>query len=333
MAERPAFRTEQGGAPGAPALRPGAARHVPVMTSEVLCRLAPCLDGLVVDATVGGAGHAAAILDAAPGATLLGLDRDPVAVALAAQRLAGFGARARVRQANFRDLSAVLAAEHLPAPSAILMDLGTSAMQLGDPGRGFSFASAGPLDMRMGPDAGTTAGELLRTSSAEDLANLIYELGEERLSRRIARVLVEARETGELRTTADLARLVARCVPPPRRGEKTLHPATRTFQALRIAVNGELDALTETLPQALAALRPGGRFAVISFHSLEDRIVKQFIARESRDCVCPPEIPVCRCGHRAALVAVTRKPDVAGEAETTVNPRARSAKLRVAEKR
>jgi 16S rRNA (cytosine1402-N4)-methyltransferase len=286
----------------------------------------------VVDGTAGGGGHAEAILNAAPGATLLALDRDPVAVAAATRRLLPFGARARVRLGNFRDLAALLAAEALEPPSAILLDLGTSAMQLGDPGRGFSFAAAGPLDMRMGPDAAHSAGELLHGLDAEALANVLYELGEERLSRRIARLLVEARGRGELKTTADLARLVARCVPPPRRGEKTLHPATRTFQAIRIAVNDELGALEAVLPQALAALRPGGRLAVIAFHSLEDRIVKQFIARESRDCICPPEIPVCRCGHHATLKAVTRKPDIAGEAETDANPRARSAKLRVAEK-
>jgi 16S rRNA (cytosine1402-N4)-methyltransferase len=302
------------------------------MTSELLCRLAPCLDGVVVDATVGGGGHAEAVLHAAPGATLLGLDRDPVAVEAATRRLAPFGERARVRLGNFRDLAALVQAEGLAAPGAIIMDIGTSAMQLGDPGRGFSFAAAGPLDMRMGPDAETTAGDLLHGLGAEALANVLYELGEERLSRRIARVLVEARGRGELKTTADLARLVARCVPPPRRGEKTLHPATRTFQALRIAVNDELGALAEALPQAASVLRPGGRFAVITFHSLEDRIVKQFIARETRDCICPTEIVVCRCGHRAALRAVTKKPDIAGEAETVANPRARSAKLRVAEK-
>lgn len=285
-----------------------------------------------MDATVGAGGHAEAILTASSRVTVLGLDRDPEAVEVACRRLARFGERAQVRQANFRELATTLRAEGVTEVAAILFDLGTSGMQLKNPRRGFSFMAEGPLDMRMGPDAHGTAETLLNRLSEEELARIIGEYGEERYARRIARRIVAGRGLGGLSTTKDLARIIADCVPPPSRGREQLHPATRTFQAIRIAVNDELIALEEALPQALAALRVTGRLAVISFHSLEDRRVKQFFAREARDCLCPPTIPVCRCGHKKQLTPLTRKPLVPGAPEIMANPQARSAKLRVAER-
>ncbi len=302
--------------------------HTPVLVAEVLALLGPALDGLVVDGTAGGGGHAEAILRAAPAARVLGLDRDPVAVAAAEARLAPFGSRARVVLANFIDLGRVLRETGEAGPAAVLLDLGTSGFQLGEPARGFSFQAEGPLDMRMGPDAPVTVAELLRTTSEGELARIIFAFGEERHSRRIARRLVADRAA--IRTTADLARVVASCIPGA--GRERIHPATRTFQALRIAVNGELDAVEAVLPQALDALRSGGRLAVIAFHSLEDRIVKRFLAREARDCLCPPEVARCACGHLRRLAVLTRKPVTAGGDEAAANPRARSAKLRGAVK-
>jgi 16S rRNA (cytosine1402-N4)-methyltransferase len=209
----------------------------------------------------------------------------------------------------------------------ILMDLGISSRQLGDPERGFSFQADGPLDMRLDPTAEMTAAELVNELPQEELADIIYRYGEERDSRRIARALVAARP---IRSTKALASVVSSAV---RNRERGIHPATRTFQALRIAVNRELEALATALPQAVGLLRPGGRLAVIAFHSLEDRIVKQFFQRESRDCLCPPEIPVCVCGHRATLEVITRKPIRPTAAEVERNPRCRSARLRIAEKK
>jgi 16S rRNA (cytosine1402-N4)-methyltransferase len=301
------------------------------MVSEVLAWFAPRLDGVVVDATVGAGGHAEAVLDASSHVTLVGYDRDPVAVAAATDRLARFGRRARVRTANFANLGEEIAREGLAPPSAILMDLGLSDIQINDPGRGFSFLRIGPLDMRAGPDAPHTAGELLGHLSERELADLIFNLGEDRNARKIARRIVEARERGAIGSTTHLAELAAG---PGWRGSgiERIHPATRTFQALRMAVNGEQEALASALPQALAALKPGGRLAVLTFNSLEDRPVKQYMTREAKGCLCPVDFPVCRCGHRPGLSILTKKAQVAGAAELARNPSARSAKLRVAER-
>ncbi len=311
-------------------------QHRPVMVSEVLRSFSSVTSGIIVDATVGSGGHAEAILKSCGEVSIIGFDRDPTAVAEAGRRLAGFGPRARVRMANFSNLSESLreelAGERSIAPGvcAILFDLGTSAMQLKTPERGFSFMSEGPLDMRMGPDASAMAGEFLRRIDERDLADIIWKYGEEPRSRRIARRIISERDSGRMRTTIDLAKTVASCVPA--HPKKRIHPATKTFQAIRIAVNGEIDALASALPQALEALRPGGRLAVISFHSLEDRVVKQFIAREASDCVCPSGMPICRCGHVKRLIKIERKPVTPSAAEIESNPESRSAKLRVAEK-
>jgi len=311
-------------------LNPGIEPHLPVLKAEVADWLRPCLSGCVVDATVGAGGHAEALLEASSEISLIGFDRDPEAVRLAGERLARFGGRAKVRRANFRDLSAELAKEGVSVVSALCFDLGMSTMQIRDESRGFSFASSGPLDMRMGPDSLLSAAALIDGNGERELGDIIRKLGEERHYKRIARAIAKARREGTLNSAADLASLVA-AVCPGSRGWKT-HAATRTFQALRIAVNDELGALEEVLPQALGMLRPGGRIAVISFHSLEDRIVKNFFRMESRDCICPADFPVCRCGHRKQLGILTKKPVIAETVEVRENPASRSAKLRVAER-
>jgi len=306
--------------------------HIPVLLDAVLdlLRVAELPAGCFVDGTVGAGGHAAAILETAPQARLLGLDRDPAALALARQRLAPFGERATLLHASYEDMSAAVAGwlgDGAAGVDGILLDLGVSSMQLDTPERGFAFMQDGPLDMRFDPTSdGPTAAELVNHLDADELADILYRYGEERHSRRIAQAIVAARP---LHTTRALAEVVARARRGPR---EKIHPATRTFQALRIAVNDELGAVERALPRAIDLLRPGGRLAVISFHSLEDRIVKQTFKREATDCLCPPRQPVCTCGHRARVALITRKPVEATEAEIALNPRSRSARLRVVER-
>jgi 16S rRNA (cytosine1402-N4)-methyltransferase len=273
-------------------------------------------------------GHAAGILEASfPDGRLLAMDRDPDALRISAHRLAPFGERVTLVHGSFARMSDVASQRGFTSFDGILLDLGISSRQLADAERGFSFQVDGPLDMRLDPTGNVTAATLVNELSQEELADIIYRYGEERDSRRIARALVAARP---VRSTRELALVVSGAV-HSRAGD--IHPATRTFQALRIAVNHELEALAAALPQAVALLRPGGRLAVIAFHSLEDRIVKQFFQRESRDCLCPPEIPVCVCGHRATLDLITRKPIRPTADEVHQNPRSRSARLRIAEKK
>ncbi len=301
--------------------------HWPVLYQSVLSWLKPQAGGFYVDGTLGAGGHAAGILtQSAPDGRLLGLDVDPQALALARERLAEFGGRAVIRQASYIQMAEILADLGWPSVDGILLDLGVSSMQFDTAERGFSFRADAPLDMRFGPHLRRTAADLVNTLPERELADLIYRYGEEPAARRIARAIVAARP---LRTTGQLAQIVVRVKGPRRKGA---HPATQTFQALRIAVNGELDAVEAVLPLALAALKPGGRLAVIAFHSLEDRIVKRFFQRERKDCICPPRQPVCTCGHRAQLRVLTSKPVVADEEEIHRNPRARSARLRVIEK-
>lgn len=301
-------------------------QHQPVLYHEIIHALQPKNEGFYVDGTLGAGGHARGILEAcAPDGRLLGLDVDPQALALARETLAPYGERARLIQASYTSLAALLHEIGWEKVDGILLDLGLSSMQLDTPERGFSFQHDAPLDMRFDPASPTTAADLVNTLSPAELADLIYRYGEERASRRIAQAIVQARP---LRTTRQLAAVIESVL--HRRGH--VHPATQTFQALRIAVNQELDRVENVLPQAAAALRPGGRLAIISFHSLEDRIVKEYFRRESRDCVCPPKQPVCTCGHIATLKEIARKPIAPGKAEVKANPRARSAKLRIAEK-
>lgn len=309
--------------------------HKSVLLQEVIRALQPQPGGVYIDATVGAGGHATAILSAsAPDGQLFGLDRDESALELAGRHLAGFGDRVHLLQANFDHLSQVAETYRIPPADGILFDLGVSSMQLERPERGFSFQVDGPLDMRLDQSQGQSAADLVNHLPEVELANLIYRYGEERYSRRIARAIVKARP---LYRTVELAQIVARAIATP--GRKTdrgraktrIHPATRTFQALRIAVNDELGALERALPQAIKLLKPGGRLAVISFHSLEDRIVKQTFKQESQDCICPPGQPVCTCQHRATIQLITKRPIIPGLSELEENPRARSAKLRVVE--
>lgn len=300
--------------------------HVPVLTEQVVEWLAPAAPGLLVDVTVGLGGHAAALLEAAPGFRLLGVDRDPEAVAIARRRLEPFGRRAAVVNASFDRLPELLAENPGPPVAAILADLGCSSLQLDTPARGFSFAADGPLDMRMGGD-GVTAAELVNTLDEEELVRLLRTYGEERRSRAVAREIVRRRERRPFATTGELAGLVADVI--PRRREDKLHPATRVFQALRIAVNDELGQLERFLEPAVRALRPGGRMAVISFHSLEDRIVKHTFARLEGRCACPPDFPVCRCHPVDLATVLTKRPIRPHDSEIADNPRARSARMRV----
>jgi 16S rRNA (cytosine1402-N4)-methyltransferase len=303
--------------------------HVPVLYEEVLAGLNPQPGGRYVDATAGRGGHAEGILQrSAPDGRVLALDADPTAVSAVQARLAPFGERATVVQANFRSLGTVVRAHGWEHVDGVLFDLGLSSAQLGVPDRGFSFASEGPLDMRFDPTASTTAAYLVNTLGETELARLFAAFGEEPHARRIARAIVEERRRSRIDSTTQLARLVERAV--GRRGR--IHPATRVFQALRIAVNGELEALAAALPQAVDLLRPGGRLAVIAFHSLEDRLTKKFLQQEMMTCVCPPAQPVCTCAHHPTLRAVTKGAVKATADEVRANRRARSARLRVAER-
>lgn len=303
-------------------------RHEPVMLSEVVDALAVRPGGRYVDATVGLGGHARAIIEAAqPGGRLLGIDRDPQALAIATERLAPFGDAIVLARGEFAEVARICAERGFAPVDGILIDAGVSSFQLDTPGRGFSFRRDEPLDMRMDPDGPVTAADLVNTSDEADLAAIIFEYGEERRSRRIAREIVARRP---LRTTSDLARAVEAAV--GRRGQDRIHPATLTFQALRIAVNNELDQLESALEAAHTLLTPGGRLVVISFHSLEDRMVKQFIREHTRDCICPPRQPICTCDHRATLHDVAKGGRTASDDEVARNPRARSARLRAAER-
>ncbi|HRT31035.1 MAG TPA: 16S rRNA (cytosine(1402)-N(4))-methyltransferase RsmH [Anaerolineae bacterium] len=306
-----------------------AGQHLPVLLAEVLTGLAVTSGGTYIDGTVGGGGHAAALLEAsAPDGRLLGLDRDPQAVARAQARLQPFGSRVRLIHASYAALEITAHREGFFPADGVLLDLGFSSYQVDDPQRGFAFRHEGPRDMRFDPTAGEpTAGELVNDLPESELAALLWRYGEEPRSRAIARAIVAARP---IHSTAQLAGVIVAAT--GRTGTRSLHPATRSFQALRIAVNGELEALETALPQAVNVLRAGGRLAVITFHSLEDRSVKRFFQQGVHPCTCPPEAPVCTCGRQPTLRLITRKPLTPGAAELAANPRSRSAKLRVVEK-
>lgn len=305
-----------------------ASLHTPVLLGEVLAFLQP-KTGLFVDATLGMGGHTEAILNASAETKVVAFDRDLEAIEKASARLAGFGERFRAIHADFRQIKQFVETE---TATSVLADLGVSSWQLDSVERGFSFRADAPLDMRM--NAGSdepAAAELLETLSEGEIADIIYQYGEERFSRRIARRIVERRERGEkIETTAQLAELVERAI--PRAKHEKIHPATRTFQALRIAVNRELENLDEFISDAIDVLQTDGRLAVISFHSLEDRIVKQTFRRLSGRCECPPRLPVCQCGAVKRIEILTARPVAASEKEIEVNPRSRSAKLRVCRK-
>jgi len=301
--------------------------HQPVLYKEIIHALQPHNGGRYVDGTLGAGGHARGIMEAsAPDGQLLGLDVDPQALAIARRFLAPYERRIHLAQASYTSLSTQLAQLQWDTVDGIVLDLGASSMQFDTPERGFSFLHDAPLDMRFGPHAVQTAADLVNKYSERELADLIYQYGEERDSRKIARAIVKARP---IHTTRELVAAIEAV--SPRRGDR-VHPATRTFQALRIAVNEELASIEEVLPQALAALKPGGRLAVISFHSLEDRIVKDFFREQGKDLVNPPYEQIYEEERKATLKEVNRKPIVPSDEEIKNNPRARSAKLRVVEK-
>ena len=304
-------------------------RHEPVMLREAMDGLAVHSGGRYIDATAGLGGHSAAIIQAAlPGGRLLAIDRDPNAILVATERLNAYGDAVVVARGEFADVEEIAQEHGFTEVDGVLFDVGVSSLQLEQPGRGFSFQRDEPLDMRMDPDGETTAADLVNRSSEQDLASIIYEYGEERRSRRIARAIVERRP---IRTTRELVSAIEAAVGRGR--ARDIHPATLTFQALRIAVNEELHQLDVALEAARQLLKaPGGRLVVISFHSLEDRRVKEFFRLHARDCICPPQQPVCTCDHRATLREVTRRPLRPTLDEVNANPRARSARLRVAER-
>ena len=308
--------------------------HTPVLAEEVITMLAVAPGSLQIDATLGGGGHTERILEAThPDGRLLGLDADGAAIARVSDRLRPrFGDRLVVRQANFRDLATVAPAAGFGAVDGAVFDLGLSSDQLADTDRGFGFRAGGPLDMRFDTSRGVPASELLATLDAAELLAIFRRYGEEPKAGRIARAVVEARRTAPITTAEELAALIERVAPPNPRIPRRTHPATRVFQALRIAVNEELESLDLGLTAALHLLRPGGRLVVLSYHSLEDRIVKRFIAAERRGCICPPSVPVCVCGREPRLRLITSPSLAPGEAEIAANPRARSARLRAAER-
>jgi 16S rRNA (cytosine1402-N4)-methyltransferase len=311
--------------------------HRPVLYQEIIQILDPAQKQRIVDCTVGAGGHAFGLINASsPDALLLGLDVDPQALELAHHRLEQYGARVILIKASYVTLAEQLRSIKWASVDGVLLDLGVSSMQLDAPSRGFSFLMDAPLDMRFDPENPVTAADLVNTRTEKELADLIYLYGEEPNARQIARAIVQERPVS---STLELADLVTRVVTKKksfhkvdRSSSKRLHPATRTFQALRISVNDELHSLEVVLPQAVACLNRGGILAVISFHSLEDRIVKQFLQTESQDCICPPRQPVCTCSHRASITKLTRHPIRPKNEELQQNPRARSARLRAAMK-
>ncbi len=300
--------------------------HIPVLYHEVLEYLRPQPDGRYLDATLGAGGHTAGILEAsAPTGRVLGFDRDPEAITFARRRLAQYIDRVAFVNASYVEMSRLAPANGFGQLDGVLLDLGLSSRQLSDAERGFSFMKDGPLDMRFDPTQGETAADLINNLSETELVDIFWKYGEERRSRRLARAIVNNRP---FYTTRQLAELVAAQV----KGRERIHPATRIFQALRIAVNRELEAVETGIPAAIDLLKPNGRIAVISFHSLEDRFVKRLFRRLSQSCTCPPQQPICTCGGQATLKLITRKAVKATAVEIEQNPRSRSARLRVAEK-
>ncbi len=306
--------------------------HVPVLCKELIEGLDIKPRGTYVDGTLGGGGHSEAIIRRLTSEGLLvGIDRDADAIKAASQRLLKAACRTEFVQANYSDIKAVLAQLGIAAIDGAILDLGVSSFQLDNPERGFSYMHDAPLDMRMDAGAGLSAEDVVNEYSEQELARIIKDYGEERWAARIAKFIAEARKRERIDGTFKLVDIIKRAVPHSARRDGP-HPAKRTFQAIRIEVNDELGHLRAALSDFMDALAPGGRLAVISFHSLEDRIVKESFAKRLNPCTCPPELPVCVCGKTADIRRITRKPVEAGEAELTENPRARSAKLRIIEK-
>ena len=307
-------------------------QHKSVLLQECIDALNIRPDGIYLDGTLGGAGHSSQIARRlTEGGRLIGVDRDRTALAAAKERLAPYADRVTLVHSNFAEIDAILDSLGIPAVDGMLFDLGVSSPQLDDASRGFSYMADAPLDMRMDKDDVLTAGEVVNTWPQGELRRILYDYGEERYAPQIAAAICRAREKAPVETTLELVDSIRSAMPAQALREKQ-HPAKRSFQAIRIAVNDELGAVSRMMQAAVGRLNPGGRLAVISFHSLEDRIVKSEMQQAARGCTCPPEFPVCVCGKKPLVKLVTRKPIVSGPAELEENPRARSAKLRVAEK-
>lgn len=306
-------------------------RHIPVLLTEVLNLLKPEPNQNYLDGTVGDGGHASAILErTGPEGKLLGIDLDQDAVVRAQMRLAEYGGRTLIVQGNYRDLGKIMRTVNFGKINGILLDLGISSWQLSSQ-RGFSFNAAQRLDMRFDPNGSVDAHQIVNFWSLDSLIGIFKEYGEERFSQKIAQKICQARTQTQINTTKELAELIGRTI-PRKFWPKKIHPATKVFQALRIAVNNELENIRIVLPEAVKMLEPGGRLAIISFHSLEDRLVKEYFKKASINCICPAELPKCQCQHLATVKLLTKKPVTAGFEEIKDNPRSRSAKLRVIEK-
>lgn len=305
--------------------------HVSVLLDECLEGLAIRPDGIYVDGTLGGAGHSLQIARRLTSGRLIGIDRDRVALAAAQKRLEEVQDRATLVHANFREMDRVIQELGIPGVDGILLDLGVSSPQLDDSERGFSYMAEAPLDMRMNGQDILDAGQVVNTYSYEQLKRILYDYGEERYAPQIASAICRRREEKTIETTLELADIIRSAMPASALREKQ-HPAKRSFQAIRIAVNDELGAVEEVMNKAIDLLNPGGRLAVITFHSLEDRIVKSAMAEAAKGCICPPEFPVCVCGRKPRVKLITRKPITSAQEELDRNPRARSAKLRICEK-
>ena len=306
--------------------------HVSVLLDECIEGLNIKPDGIYVDGTLGGAGHSYHIAEELTTGRLIGIDRDPVALKAAGERLSPFADRVTLVHSNFCRMGQVLQELGISGVDGILLDLGVSSPQLDDGSRGFSYMTDAPLDMRMDNGDALSADTVVNTWSYEELKRILYDYGEERYAPAIAAAIVRKREVSPIRTTLELVDVIRSAMPPAALREKQ-HPAKRTFQAIRIAVNDELNSVSKAMDAAIPCLNPGGRLAVITFHSLEARIVKNAMAAAAKGCICPPEFPVCVCGRKPQVTVLTRKPIVSGEEELERNPRARSAKLRICEKR
>ena len=305
--------------------------HISVLLEECLEGLAIKPDGIYVDGTLGGAGHSSRIAAKLTTGRLIGIDRDPVALKAAGERLAPYADRVTLVHSNFCEIKQVLQDLQIPGVDGILLDLGVSSPQLDDAQRGFSYMADAPLDMRMNSQDSLSAYEVVNTWPQEELKRILYNYGEERYAPQIAAAICRKREAKPIETTLELVDVIRSAMPPAALREKQ-HPAKRSFQAIRIAVNDELGSVEKVMRDAVECLNPGGRLAIITFHSLEDRIVKTGMADAARGCTCPPNFPVCVCGNKPKVKLITRKPIISGDEELERNPRARSAKLRVCEK-
>ena len=305
-------------------------KHISVLYEESIAALNVRNGGVYVDGTLGGGGHSYGILGAAD-CSLIGIDQDREAIKAASERLSGFGERFTAVNSNFRNIKSILADLNVSGIDGALLDIGVSSYQLDNPERGFSYMHDAPLDMRMNADSGKTARDVVNTYSAEDLTRIFYEYGEERWSKRVAEFIAERREKKPIETTFELVDVIKAAIPQRARSEGG-HPAKRIFQAIRIEVNDELNVLKTAIDDFTDCLNKGGRLAIITFHSLEDRIVKQAFADKAKGCICPKEFPVCVCGRKPEIKIISRKPVLPSREETERNPRSKSAKLRVAEK-